>query len=657
MATLVGRWGAVLAAAAAVAVALLPGAAAAGWRAEGPGGGNVRSVAFAPAQPATVYAATNSGGVWRSDDGGATWRLPGDGLTRRDVEWVAVEPGDPRAVWAGVKAGRGAAVWRSTDGGVTWEALAASYPGGRVQPVGQPIAFSGAEAKTLLLPSTNLHYRSDDGGKSWRDFRVPNQDAYVFAFHPSDPKIVYAGGRGDSLNLARSNDGGKTWRQVGIGLGKTSLRALLLDPAEPSTLYAAGRNSGMLYKSTDAGDNFAPVALPVPGSKSLFDLAMHPRDGRILWAATEAGLFKTEDGGASWRESDRGLGRYLATAIAFDPRDPTHLVVGTGGTGIFDSRDSGASWTPAREGIAAGWAEKLWGVPGGALFAQLSIGLYRYDGPGGWTEIREPFASGKEAKLDGIVFDATSRQTLHAFDGSILYRSTDGGRRFQAVEQKGLSTRDMLKGNIETVQFRSLAQDRGNPQHFYAGSWSSRSTGGAVYKTTDGGKKWAPAGQGLPGETIGMLRAGEAGTVLAVVERQKLYRTTNAGGSWTVAGTGLPGTKIHELEVDATNPARLFAATEKGLFRSADGGASFARVGEGAVEGDDVEGLVIDPASGAVYVGSFHGVFRSTDGGDTWTPFVDGLTHRGVRALALAGEPTRLWAGTAGGSIHSTELP
>jgi len=41
---------------------------------------------------------------------------------------------------------------------------------------------------------------------AWRDFRVPNQDAYVFAVHPKDPKIVYAGGRGDSLNLSRSTD-------------------------------------------------------------------------------------------------------------------------------------------------------------------------------------------------------------------------------------------------------------------------------------------------------------------------------------------------------------------------------------------------------------------------------------------------------------------
>lgn len=639
--------------------ALVPGWAAAVWRAEGPAVGNVRAVAFAPSQPATVYAGTNGGGVWRSDDGGATWRLPGDGMTRRDVRWVAVDPADAKSVWAGLAEARGGStVWRSADGGTTWAPLQGSTSIGRMQPVGQPVAFAPTAPKTIYLPSTNLHYRSDDGGKSWRDFRVPNQDAYVVAVHPKDAKIVYAGGRGQSLNLSRSSDGGKTWKQVGVGLGQTSLKVLRIDPTTPTTLYAAGGSFAAIFKSTDSGDNFAQLALPVGGTSDLYDLAIDPSNGAILWAATEDGLFRSDDGGASWRESDRGLGRWLATAVAFDPKDPSHLVAGTGGSGVFESRDGGASWAPAQEGVATGWVKALWGAPGSAaLFAQLSVGLFRFEASGEWSEVQEPFERGKSADLDGILFDGAAGNTLYAFDTSKYWRSSDGGRRWQEVEQKGPSMKEMMKGITESAQFASLAQDRGNAKTFYAGSWSNDGPGGAVYKTTDAGKKWTPAGQGVPNEKVDVLRAGAPGTVFAVVDGKSLYRTTSGGGSWSAAGAGLPEAKIQELVVDPRDPTRLFVATDKGLYRSADTAASWVRVGEGKIEGDDVDGLAMDPASGALFAGTFHGVFRSADGGESWSPMADGLTNCDVRVLAVAGSPPRLWAGTAGGSVYSTELP
>lgn len=276
---------------------LVPAAASAAWRAEGPALGNVGQIAFAPSHPDTAYAATNGGGVWRSEDGGQSWSLPGDEMTSRQLVWIAVDPADAKSIWAGVEGGD-VAVWRSTDSGATWKPLGGSYSGGagRMQPVGQPVAFAPTQPKTIYLPSTNLHYRSDDGGKSWRDFRVPNQDAYVIAVNPKDPKIVYAGGRGDSLNLARSSDGGKTWKQTGVGLGKNSLKVLLIDPTEPTTLYAAGGTFTTIFRSTDSGDSWTELTLPVGGTSDFYSLAIDPTSGKTLWAATESGLFRSGDG-------------------------------------------------------------------------------------------------------------------------------------------------------------------------------------------------------------------------------------------------------------------------------------------------------------------------------------------------------------------------
>ena len=450
-----------------------------------------------------------------------------------------------------------------------------------MQATGRPIAFAPTEPKTIYVPSTNLHYRSDDGGKSWRDFRVPNQDAYVIAVHPQDPKIVYAGGRGENQNVSRSTDGGKTWRQIGIGLGKTSLSHLLFDPDRADDALRRGGHLHLASSRAPTGATAGPSStLPVGGTSDLYSLTIAPANGgRVLWAATEDGLFRSADGGATWSRSDRGTGRYWLKTVAVDPRDGSHLLAGAGGDGIFVSRDGGASWSPSSTGLAAGWTEKLWGDARSAtLFAQLATGLYRRDGSS-WAEVTAPFSDGEKAEIDGFLFDSSSPQTLYAFDTSKSWRSTDGGRGWQAVEQKEPSMRDLMKGNTDSVQFAAMAQDSGNPKVFYAGSWSNDGPGGAVYKTTDAGKKWAPSGSGLPSEKVGMLRAGAPGTVFARVDDHGLFRTTNGGGSWTAAGTGLPEGKLRELAVNPKSPTQLFAATEKGLYRSTDAGASWARVG------------------------------------------------------------------------------
>jgi hypothetical protein len=305
--------------------------------------------------------------------------------------------------------------------------------------------------------------------------------------------------------------------------------------------------------------------------------------------------------------------------------------------------------------------ERIWGdVRSGTLYARLATGLHRRNADATWTEVTAPFTSKGKADIDGILFDSASPQTVYAFEGSKYWRSADGGVRWQEVEQKGPSTRDMMKGNTDSAQFASMAQDAGSASTFYAGSWSNSGTNGAVYKTIDGGRKWTPSGSGLPAEKVGLLVSGAPGTVFALVDRHGLFRTTNGGASWSAAGAGLPDGKIRTVAANPKTPTQVFVATENGLLRSTDAGANWARVGgapTAGIEGDEVEAVAIDPATGTVYAGSFHGVFRSADGGETWTPLRDGLMHQDVRALAVAGSPARLWAGTAGGGVYSIELP
>jgi photosystem II stability/assembly factor-like uncharacterized protein len=178
------------------------------------------------------------------------------------------------------------------------------------------------------------------------------------------------------------------------------------------------------------------------------------------------------------------------------------------------------------------------------------------------------------------LFDRDSKR-IYAHKASSWWRSDDGGRSWSKGEAPSAGLMSMLRGKVSDPQFQSLVQDPADSKILYAGSWSNRDPGTAVFKTTDGGKEWKPAGTGITSQRVTLLRSAAPGKLFAV------------GG-------------------------------EEGIFRT----------------------------------GTFYGVFRSTDGGTTWTAFTNGLVHTDVRALSIAGgSPARLYAGTAGGSVYSTELP
>lgn len=634
-----------------VAIVLaFPAIASAAWRSEGPFVARVTCVAVDASKPDTIYAATTGGGVWRSDDGGKAWVLPGDGMVSRSVRWIEVDPKSPATLWAGVEATGEAGFWRSLDRGKSWEVVPVDRTS---HAVGQQIAFAPSKPGVIFVPSTNLHYRSADGGRTWTSFRVPGQDAYAFAVDPANPNVVYAGGRGSVRHLSRSQDGGKTWRPYGAGLRNDSIKRLLVAPTSPSTLFAVS-GFGHVQRSTDGAETWTELELGLGGTDELFDLAIDPHDPSSLIAATANGMRASHDAGDTWQSAGAGLGDYLCTGLAFHPSKKGTVYAGTAGTGMYRSSDGGRTFEALGTGLAAGWTERLYAPAAGTgpVFAQLTVGLFRMDAPGAWTEIQAPFKPGETAKIDGVFFDRDSPRKVHAFDTSRWWRSEDAGRTWSKVEVKGPSTMDLLKGKTAEAQFKSLVQDPGDSKTFYAGSWSNRDPGTAVFKSTDGGKKWQPAGTGITSSAVALLRSAAPGRVFAACGNDGLFRTTDGGKSWSLVRPG----ELEDLVVDPSRPDRVFAATKEGLFRSTDDGATWSRVTQG-LKGDEVEAVAAS-RDGQLFAGTFDGVFRSTDGGTTWTPLNDGLANRDVRALAIAGgSPARLYAGLAGGSVASTELP
>src|SRR5262249_47077795 len=386
----------------------------------------------------------------------------------------------------------------------------------------------------------------------------------------------------------RSTDGGKTWKPVGEGLPEKSIKRLAIPRERPATIYV-GTGFGELYKSEDSGATWKALDLGLTGTDKLFSLDLDPHDPLTLFAGTEDGLKKSTDGGSSWSSVGGGLGTWYCKGVAFHPKKKGTMFAGTTGKGFFKSTDGGETFEPSSSGLGAGWTSRIYAPPSGTgpVFAQLSVGFYRQDGPGAWTELPAPFAPGKDAKVDGVVFDRQSPKRVFAHEGSKWWRSEDAGKSWQQVQVPEPGLRDMMKGKMGGPHFNGLAQDAGDPKIFYAGgSWSKDFGEAAVYRSGHGGKNWDPAGSGITG-AVKVLRAAAAGVGFAVTEKDGIFRTSDGGKSWSSVRSG----EIRDFAIDPSKPDHLYVAAKEGLYRSSDNGASWVKAH--GIKDDDVEAVAV----------------------------------------------------------------
>ena len=603
---------------------------AATWKSEGPSFGYIHALVVEPAHPDTLYAGTHGGGVWKSTDGGRSWTLAGTKLASTVVHWIEIDPRKPGTVYAGAE---GPGVARSKDGGNTWEWLKvgdASVPG--------RLSFA-PKSSEVLLSDVNIHYRSTDGGATWKDFRVPGGDVKIFRYHPANPKVIWAGGVDGKGGLHKSTDGGQTWTAIGKGLKDFNhVTELIVDPSNPDVLYMKAFRGA--YKSVDGGETWTAFTDDVGEKEEVEGLAIAPSSSKTIYASTHKGLYKSEDAGATWEDIDYGLPNQVVETILVHPTSSDVVWVGESGSGIYKTSDGGKTWVAANDGLAASWIDRLWADETGLIFAQTSTGLFRKDPGAGWTEVRKPFAREGEAKVDAIVFDRKNPRTIHVGDSMTYYRSTDGGKTW---------TSPAKPFQEPTPVFQSLVVDPGDAKILYSAQYSTSDPAETVFKSTDGGVKWKASAKGMTSTAIEMLAIQASGNLLALTKDAGVWRSTDGANSWSET-KGLPAKGILGVAIDPAKPERAFAVMEKSIFRSEDGGATWSALTKGPKE--NMTAVAI--AGGSVFVATINGVLRSADGGTTWTKFNDGLTNTDVRELTAAG--SRLYAGTAGGGVFSIDV-
>jgi photosystem II stability/assembly factor-like uncharacterized protein len=395
--------------------------------------------------------------------------------------------------------------------------------------------------------------------------------------------------------------------------------ALAADPA-PTPVDS----SDAATKSPLEGLNYRLVG-PFRGGRATGVAGVISEPNTYYFGAATGGLWKTIDGGTSWKPlwDDFPEASPAVGAVAVAPSDPKTVYVGTGeinirgnvatGNGLYKSTDAGKSWhfVGLRDTQVIGRIIVDPADPNIVLVAALG----------------HPFGDNPERGI---------------------FRTTDGGAHWKKV----------LFVDAKTGA-SDVAFDPGNPKILYAGLWQayrkpwimeSGGPGGGLYKSFDGGEHWRRlSGGGLPEGILGRINVAptpDPNVVYAMIEAKKggLFRSDDGGGTWAlISDKNSIKQRAWYFNTVFADPkdAKTVYVLNTSLYRSTDGGKTFKTLK--TQHGDNHE-LWIDPTNPKRMIeGNDGGANVSVDGGETWTSEMNQPTAQFYHIAADNEFPFRLY--------------
>ena len=599
---------------------------------------SIGAIAVAPSDPNIIYVGTGEAcirgnisfgdGVYKSLDAGKTWKNIGLRDTRH-IGAIVVHPHNPDVVFVaalghayGPNPERG--VFRSTDGGKSWEKVL--YKDDKTGAI--DLTFAPGNPHTLYAtlweasrtpwsltsggPGSGL-YKSIDDGATWKRLEGEGLPKGVLgrigvSVSGADPNRVYALIEAEQGGLYRSDDGGEKWSRVNED-HRFRQRAwyfthIFADPKNLDTVYVL--NTGM-YRSTDAGKSFTPVAAPHGDHHGLW---IDPANPARMINGNDGGACVSVDGGKSWTRLDNQPTAQFYHVVT-DHRFP-YYVYGAqqdnSTVGIASRSDEGAIDRPDWYDVGGGESGYIAPDPRDAnvVYAGDYAGLItRLDKRTGQVQEISPWpeqtagegAAGLKHRFqwtEPILFSPHDPKVLY-MASEVLFKSIDQGMSWTAISP------DLTRNDKSKQQSSGgpITQDNTSVEYYdtiftvaesplVKGLIWAGTDDGLIHLTRDGGGHWTNVTpKDLPEWSMVSLiepSPHEAGTAYAAVDRHKLddYRpyifvTRDYGQTWSrlgAPGSGLPDTAyVHAVREDPKKKGLLYAGTETGVFVSFDDGA------------------------------------------------------------------------------------
>ncbi len=484
---------------------------------------------------------------------------------------------------------------------------------------GRTVAISGVPSQEnvfYMAPNNGGVWKTTDYGRTWNPIfdDQPNDPRHsgsigALAVAPSNPEILYVGS-GEGLRrpdlsvgdgMYKSTDAGRTWRhlgQEGAGLREAQqIASIIVDPRNPDRLFVAvqghpyGPNAERgVYRSLDGGQTFEKVLYKDENTGGM-DLAFDPRNSQVIFASMWAsrrppwttgggyngpgsGLYKSTDGGDTWRQLTKGLpgeaegiGR-IGPAVS--PSDPDRMyawVNAKKGSGIYRSDDAGESWQKMND------EERIYG---------------------------------RGDDFGGVRVDPRNKDVIYVANTS-TYRSTDAGKNFNAIKgAPGGDDYHTIWINPENPEIIAIAVDQGATISVNGGqtwsSWYNQPTAQFYHVITDNQfPYWVYGGQQESG-SIGTASRSDFGEIT--------FR------DWTTIGVEEYG----YVAPDPLHPNLIYGGKatvfDRNTGQTRDVSPVVLRTGK--YRFNRTAPLIFSPADPHVlYLGS-NVLFATRDGGDSW---------------------------------------
>lgn len=488
-------------------------------------GGRIADIAVNPQNKSEWYIAVGSGGVWKTENAGITWKPIFDDQPSYSIGTVTLDPKDPNVVWVG-----------------TGENVSGRHVGW-----GDGV------------------YKSLDAGKSWENMGLKGSDHIgKILIDPRSSAIVYVAAEGPlwspggERGVYKSTDGGKSWTRSLFIDENTGVTDLEFDPSNPDVLYAAA------YER-------------------------RRKTWSLLAGGPNSGIYKSTDGGLTWRKINSGLpsGEIGKIGLAVTAANPDYVYAtieaNGGGSGFYRSMDKGESWTKRNGYISGG------------------------TGPHYYQEIEA---------------SSTNPDLVYQMD-VFLHVTRDGGAQFDYLE----TGRDKHSDN------HALWIDPDNGKHLIAGS------DGGLYESFDEGIRWRHFSN-LPISQFYKIALDQAEPFYHVVAGAQDLGTL-IGPSRTTTTEGIEnhhwyvplGADGYDAAFDPEDPSTVYMEIQGGELNRLDRKTEELIDIKPRPEPNDPperwnwdSPILVSPHdSKTLYFGSQR-VWKSRDRGDSWTPVSGDLT-------------------------------